>query len=190
MKKYINILLFQLVLVLLFSCSSDKGGGEYDFRNTSWGMSQEQVKESESEPPTEELPNVITYVSEFEGMPAVIGYLFDDGKLTRAGYVVTKSHEEPNMYVNDFVKLRDFHTMKYGRPAYDTVNWNEGAESDIKTEDYPQAACDGQLQYTAGWETQGSLVKLMLHGREGKCELGVMYDSKQYYVVPEVKEKQ
>lgn len=189
MKKYIIILLFPLLSILSFGCSADQVSDEPDFRNASWGMTQEQVKETESSPPTEELPNVITYVSEFEGMPAVIGYLFDDGKLTRAGYVMTESYDEPGMYVNDFNKLRDLHTTKYGTPAYDTLNWKEGAESDINTYDYPKAACDGELQYMAGWDTRGSLVKLMLHGRDGKCELGVMYESKQYYLKPVMIEK-
>ncbi len=184
MKKYIIILLFTVVSILTYGCSTDekindKSDG-LDFRNTSWGMTQEEVKATESIPPTDEQPTVITYVSEFEGMPSVIGYLFEDGKLTRAGYVMTKSYEEPGMYVGDFNKLRDFHTTKYGKPAYDSVNWKEGAESDIKTEAYPQAACDGDAQYMAGWLTEGSMVKLMLHGRDGKCELGVMYESKQY----------
>jgi|GEM_PF-1194279 len=194
MKKLIIVLLFPVVSILALGCSIDEelknSSDRFDFRQAFWGMTQEKVKETESGVPTEEMPDVITYVGEFEGMPVLIGYLFEEDTLTRAGYVMTDSYPEPEDYVRAFSKLRDFYTMSYGRPSYDMVNWEEGVQSNIKTEAYAQAACDGEVQYLAGWGTQGSMVRLKLHGRDGKCELGVMYESKKYYVGPEMKQKE
>ena len=194
MKKYIVILLFSVVSMLALGCSVDEEmkvrSDKVDFRQASWGMTQEEVKETENSVPTEEMPNVITYVNEFEGIPVITGYLFEDGKLNRAGYVMTNSYPEPEDYVRDFNKLRDSYTASYGRPSYDMLNWKEGAQSDIGAKAYAQAACDGDVQYLAGWDRDESVVRLMLHGRDGKCELGVMYESKQYYINPEVKQKE
>jgi hypothetical protein len=194
MKRYIIILLFPVVSILALGCSIDEElkdkSDRFDFRQTNWGANHERVKGSESSAPTDENTDVITYVGEFEGMPAIVGYLFQDEKLTRAGYVMTKSYQEPEMYVRDFNKLRDFYTMTYGKPSYDMVNWNEDAQSNIKTDAYAQVACDGDVQYLAGWGTQGSMVRLMLHGKDGKCELGVMYESLRFYVGPEMKKKE
>lgn len=188
MKTNTIIFLISVLLVLSYGCSvGDEPTGRsdrFDFRQINWGATLEKVKETESTAPTEENPSVITYIGELEGMPAIIGYLFQENKLTRAGYVMTESYQEPEMYVRDFNKLREYYTMSYGRPSYDMVNWKEGVQSNIETDAYAQAACDGDAKYMAGWGTEGSMVKLMLHGRDGKCELGVMYESKHFYVGP------
>lgn len=186
----ILILLFAVLSFAAYGCNRSGEDERFDFRNTHWGMSQEKVKASEATPPGDVRPEVITYSGEFEGRPAIVGYLFDDGKLVRAGYLMTESYDTPEAYVENFNSLRDYYTQAYGRPSYDALSWKEGASQAMGPGKFPEAACKGDLQYLAGWGTHGSMVRLKLQGAGGKCELGVMYESKHLYVIPEMEEKE
>ena len=193
MKKYILMALVLTLQLVIYACSFDeevRRSDRYDFRNVHWGATSEKVKESETEDPTDVQANVITYSGELDGMPAIVGYLFEEDKLVRAGYVITEAHEEPSSYVQGFNKLRDFYTSTYGRPAYDIVDVEGDTQENIRTDAFAEAACEGRAQYLAGWGTDGSMIRLKLHGRDGSCELGVMYESKHFYVAPELKERE
>lgn len=194
MKTNIIIVLLTVLSIFTYGCSvdDDRPGStdKFDFRNTYWGMTHQKVKESEDGTPDNEKTEVITYSGEFEGMPAIIGYLFEDGKLVRAGYLMTESYGEPELYMKDFDSLKDYFTRTYGKPEYDMGNWREGVEPSKRPDEYLDAVCGGDLQYLAGWGTDSTMVRLKLQGNAGKCELGVMYESKQWYVTPEVKQKE
>jgi len=190
MKINIIIVFLTVLSIFTYGCKRSEESEKFDFRNVYWGMSQENVKESEAMAPGEEKPGVITYIGEFEGKPAIIGYLFEEGKLARPEYLMTESYDEPAVYVQNFNSLKDYYTKTYGSPTYDTVNWKEGASQAMGPGKFPEAACKGDLQYLAGWGTHGSMVRLKLQGNKGKCELGIMYESKQWYVIPEMKEKE
>ena len=194
MRTYILFLLLPVVIIISYGCKIDEEissrSDRFDFRQSFWGMNQERVKETESSSPTDEKPNIITYDGEFQGMPVIVGYLFEEDKLVRAGYLMTEKYDEPDLYLQDFFTLRDYYTNKFGRPSYDTMNWRSDVESNVKAGSYAQSACNGELRYLAGWGTHGSMVRLKLHGSDGKCELGVMYESKHYYVAPEMKKKE
>ena len=106
MNINIIIVLLAALCVFTYGCNRSGDGEKFDFRNAHWGMSPEKVKESEAMAPGDEKPGVITYSGEIEGKPAIVGYLFDDGKLVRAGYLVTESYDTPEAYVQNFDSLK------------------------------------------------------------------------------------
>ena len=133
MKKFLLLVFAAALGFAAVSCrdgkdSKTKEGGEFSFRKTTWGMSREQVKASEDTTPTGDNPEVITYRGEVEGIPAIVGYLFDGDKLTRAGYLMQGSYEDPNSYISDYNKVKDFLINEHGTPAQDEVVWAEGEE--------------------------------------------------------------
>ncbi len=161
--------------------SKTKEGGEFSFRKTTWGMSREQVKASEDSAPTGDKPDVITYRGEIEGIPMIVGYLFDGDKLVRAGYLMQGSYDDPNSYISDYNKVKDFLIKEHGTPAQDEVVWAEGEEVE-DTGKFGESVCGGKLRYTTIWADGVTVIKENLYGENGKCNHGVMFESVEFSI--------
>ncbi len=186
MKKFLLLAIAAGLGLAAVSCrdgkdSKTKEGGEFSFRKTTWGMSREQVKASEDSVPTGEMPEVITYRGEVEGIPVIVGYLFDGDKLTKAGYLMQGSYEDPNSYISDYNKVKDFLIIGHGTPAQDEVVWGEGE----KVEDpgkLGESVCGGKLRYSTIWADGVTAIRHSLDGEAGKCKHGVMFESMEYHI--------
>jgi len=116
MKK---IVLGTLMLLLTsFICVSQ------DFRGATWGMSQIQVKSSESIRPIIETSDLITYKTTLAGFETYVGYVFAKGKLVRAKYVLTETHSNKNDFLTDYDSLNELLKKKYGPPIENETIWN------------------------------------------------------------------
>ena len=186
MKKFLLLVFAAALGFAVVSCrdgedSKTKEGGEFSFRKTTWGMSREQVKASEDGVPTGEMPEVITYRGEVEGIPVIVGYLFDGDKLIKAGYLMQGSYEDPNSYISDYNKVKDFLINEHGTPAQDEVVWGEGE----KVEDpgkFGESVCGGKLRYLTIWVDPVTVIRESLDGEDGKCKHGVMFESVEYSI--------
>jgi hypothetical protein len=181
MKKFLLLVFAAALGFAAVSCrdgkdSKTKEGGEVSFRKTTWGMSREQVKASEDSAPTGEKPDVITYRGEVEGIPVIVGYLFDGDKLIKAGYLMQGSYEDPNSYVSDYNKVKDFLINEHGTPAQDEVLWGEGEEVE-DPDKFGESVCGGKLRYSTFWADGVTVIRQSLDGEDGKCKHGVMFES-------------
>ncbi len=182
MKKFLLLVFAAALGIGAVSCrdgkdSKTKEGGEFSFRKTTWGMSREQVKASEDATPTGDNPEVITYRGEVEGIPAIVGYLFDGDKLVRAGYLMQGSYEDPNSYISDYNKVKDFLINEHGTPAQDEVVWGEGEEEVEDPGKFGESVCGGKLRYSAIWADGVTVISESLDGENGNCNHGVMFES-------------
>ncbi len=187
MKKVLLLAFIGAIGIAALSCRDVRkiDEGEFNFRKTTWGMSRDQVKASESDTPTEDRPEVVTYTGEYGGIPSIIGYMFEGDKLVRAGYLMRSTSEDPESYVGDYEKVKENLIKEYGAPAEDKVDWGEGEELQYK--DKPGAAvCGGKLAYSASWVKDGTVIKETLGGVEGKCRHGVMFESIELYLKPKL----
>jgi hypothetical protein len=181
MKKFLLLVFAAALGFAAVSCrdgkdSKTKEGGEFSFRKTTWGMSREQVKASEDSAPTGDKPDVITYRGEVEGIPVIVGYLFDGDKLIKAGYLMQGSYEDPNSYVSDYNKVKDFLINEHGTPAQDEVLWGEGEEVE-DPDKFGESVCGGKLRYSTFWADGVTVIRQSLDGEDGKCKHGVMFES-------------
>jgi hypothetical protein len=103
-----------------------------DFRNAFWGMTQEQVKSTESVTPAEirqigeEV--VVKYDAPLEdGVPRRLIYIFAKDKLVRAKYIFDQEHEELNDFILDFRTAEPPLREKYGKPASEHAVWENDA---------------------------------------------------------------
>lgn len=181
MTKFLLLVFAAALGFAVVSCrggedSKTKEGGEFSFRKTTWGMSREQVKASEDSAPTGERPDVITYRGEVEGIPVIVGYLFDGDKLIKAGYLMQGSYEDPNSYISDYYKVKDFLINEHGTPAQDEVVWGEGEEVEDPGK-FGESVCGGKLRYSTIWADSVTLIRESLDGEDGKCKHGVMFES-------------
>ncbi len=186
MKKFLFLVFAAALGFAAVSCrdgkdSKTKEGGEFSFRKTTWGMSREQVKASEDSAPTGDKPDVITYRGEIEGIPVIVGYLFDGDKLIKAGYLMQGSYEDPNSYVSDYNKIKDFLIDEHGTPAQDEVVWAEGEEVDDPGK-FGESVCGGKLRYSTFWADGVTVIRQSLDGEDGKCKHGVMFESVEYSI--------
>src|SRR5208283_3101643 len=70
-----------------------KAAPEFDFRQTKWGMSKEQVIATEGKPASDE-PEKLLYETKVTGLKAAMTFDFCDGKLARAGYALMEKYAE------------------------------------------------------------------------------------------------
>jgi hypothetical protein len=186
MKKFLLLVFAAALGFGAVSCrdgkdSKTKEGGEFSFRKTTWGMSREQVKASEDATPTGDNPEVITYRGEVEGIPVIVGYLFDGDKLTRAGYLMQGSYEDPNSYISDYNKVKDFLINGHGTPAQDEVVWAEGEEV-ADPGKFGESVCGGKLRYSTTWADGVTAIRESLDGENGNCNHGVMFESVEFSI--------
>ena len=119
MKAKLIALAFALVALESFT---------FDFRNTSWFMSQEQVVASESdtqytESDSEDGIHTVMYDVQVEESYGFLAYYFMDGKLVAGQYLLFGTEEEVAKIFEESV---DFLKTKYGKPNDITeseANW-------------------------------------------------------------------
>ncbi len=121
-------------LSLLFSTTS-WGGTEYDFRNTRWGMTKEEVKASESEKLLKEMKfdekevvsygfdEVIIYAGKTASINVQIHYCFLNDHLIHAAYILAEQYEDKTLYITVFDRLRETLTEEYGSPVVNDEIW-------------------------------------------------------------------
>jgi hypothetical protein len=188
-----NILLIVLAAFLAVAAVSCKGGdskdgkqpeaAKFDFRKAVWGMNHEEVKATEDMPPTGERAELITYRDDFDGMDAIVGYLFDGDKLIRAGYLIQNPYEDHGKYIADYDRVKEQLIKDYGSPAQDNMVWSPGHEETDPAK-YGESVCAGKLRYVTMWFNARTQIRETLDGEDGKCRMGIMFESIEMYVKP------
>ena len=134
--------------------------GSSTFRRTMWGMSSEEVADSES---FAEDPGVLV-TGTLAGFTVHIGYVFADDKLVGANCRLAENHTEKSNFAADFDSLKSELTRRYGEPLRDELVW-----TDDQFKDYPQfygaTICLGHLVAETQWETDRTIISLVMKGR-------------------------
>lgn len=191
MKRAILLLFVLTLSITVFACSKDEDGdtatkSAADFRNARWGMTPEEVKASEKLMPTTDRPELVTYRGDYDGMVALIGYEFENNELVRAGYLITVNYNDPNYYIKDFDSLKQKLIEKYGGPTSDEITWKKGETAEEDPDKFGKAVCAGKLRYYTLWQTERNFIKLRLDGQDGKCQLGIQFESIDLFVIPAI----
>lgn len=149
------------------------------FRNTHWGMSREEVKNSEDLELVREQEDVLMYQTNLSGFKAFIGYIFTNNKLTRAKYLITETHSNENDHISDYNDLNDLLEKKYGEPIEKDKHWKD----DLYKDDYSDwgfAVSLGHLAYFTKWETESSYIVHALSGENYEISHQIEYGGKEY----------
>ena len=105
------------VLILLIGINlSYAGKKEFHFRNANFGMTKQQVKDSEEGKPLEEENNRLTYIDDLLGFKVHVSFQFIDNKFFRGTYLFDQEYTNDNRYIEDFRKIKLALKDKYGRP--------------------------------------------------------------------------
>ena len=179
MKKNITISLIMISIVVILSVILIFSEQKYDFRNTNWGMSKGQVKATEDKKPDFEDDTTLGYEVKIEGSNFSCIYSFLEDKLYNSGYFFTGKHTNKNLYIDDYEKLKETLTKKYGKPTKDIPGFwkNDLYKSDKRS--WGMAVSVGHLVYGTSWETPTTKISLMLSGDNFKISMVVSYTSKE-----------
>lgn len=146
-----------------------------DFRNTKWGMTKEQVKNSEEISIFDEDDSNLLYEGlTVSNMNASLMYTFDSDHLYRGFYKFEESHTSYNLYITDYENLVKALTEKYGAPKWDRTKWIDNLWEGDKN-DLGMAVATGGLIYGALWETPTTKITVNLIGDNFDIRLTCTY---------------
>ncbi len=191
----IKYLLLVLLTLLTYSCSNNplnqsdqteetgastaqRSGDGYDFRAVKWGMSKEEVMQSEEGEPIFKSDTRINYTAQTMGLESRIGYTFNsDDELIRGNVFVLWAPEDKNKYIENYKKIQKEFKKKYGKTSIDTVQHKDPSQN-IDPES-AEAVCNGQLLYATQWDLPESSVQLLLRGQNSECVITMTFVSKE-----------
>ena len=185
MKKIIIPLFIIVYLVLVsFAC-----GDEFDFRQTKWGMTQQQVIKSENGTPIAHDNNNIYYETRVLGRSILLSYEFINNNLIRTVYSNKDIHTNLNEFISDYEAFKEVISKKYGEPKLAKTMWkNELYKND--PENYGLAVSVGHLAFGSIWETDRTDIQSTLSSANFKITHLVVYTGKDMKKVIESKESQ
>lgn len=155
-----------------------------DFRNTFWGMTREEVKQSEPGAPESESRTHLSYKDLVLDLNTVVGYHFIDNSLVEAGYAFRAKFDSDGLYINQYVLLKDHFCQFYGLPIIDE-DINTLCTSCEEDED----ECNESLMLLTEWLTDRSIIRMILMGDSDRCEFGVLHRSRGHIRVIEDTER-
>ena len=119
MKK---ILIFWLVLLFIIVFTGT-GLAETDFRNVTWGMSQEEIIEVEGTP-VESSDKKLIYNIEISGVDLVLVYEFIEDILVKSKFVNNENYMDDSHYYDDYKTLNNSLERVHGNPNEEIANWD------------------------------------------------------------------
>ena len=167
----------------------------YDFRNTRWGMSKEDVLGSEPGEPVVKIDTQIGYFTEILDKNIYVAFIFDDEHLVSALYALRDTREKLDDSFKDFEDFKKILIMKYGEPnAGQGDIWADpsfGDEDTLKAllldrSKYEAALRQGQILHAAMWKADKTWIKVALSKMmEGhNCGVTVEYKSVRHLTDP------
>jgi hypothetical protein len=153
-----KIILFLFIIYPTTVFAEDfANGNKFDFRKTTWGMTQAQVKKSEEISIHDSSDKKLIYQTVISQKDANAEYNFSNGKLTQASYIVNEGYYDPARNYDDFIMFDKVLTKKYGKPT-SAEKKGVGTESIRKSLSEPVAMSLGYLILTTTWDLKRSSI--------------------------------
>jgi len=152
---------------------------KFDFHETRWGMTKEQVKADKSTEIAYENNTAILYYGKVAGMKAATYYTFEEGVLVGTMHHFTEKHIDDNNYISDYKKVKDILVQKFGLPIRDEQQWSNDQYKD-NSRDWGFAVRSGDLILRSGWETETTKIGLGLYIENHEIIHGIFYTNKKF----------
>ncbi len=142
-----------------------------------WGKDKGAVLEAEGRPvgqETVEGVEIVTYKRRVMGRRCLLEYVFDNERLAATRLSLLDNFADKNRYIEDYLKLKDFAVSKLGSPVDDQVVWQD---SSLRNDDrlWGRALSQGQLEFRAHWDTDGTDVRMKLVGGGNQIAFGAEF---------------
>lgn len=150
-----------------------------DFRNTKWGMSKEEIKQSENAVVYDEDNKGMSYSVTVQGFDAKLIYQVNEkNELYSAGYIFKQQHTNENQYLFDYRQLYETLCEKYGenKTFMDGMYWYDTFYK-YDSDDWGLAVSLGDMQISHVWFTPTTRVGMLLSGDNFEINLVILYES-------------
>lgn len=189
MKKILSCVLM-LCLILMSACAFAEEPTDTaetmeilpDFKSFYWGDSKETVVKTEGTPLHEGKMTAldaeyIVYETTAVGLDVLLGHYFCDDGLFQVRYILTETHSNEALYINDYETFRDALTKKYGKPLLDYENWTNDSKKNYYADDKGSALCYGYLTYSTLYCTDRSCIQMGMSADNYDITMTVDYNS-------------
>lgn len=182
-------LFFLIYIVGLLTPLKSGWGEDYSFRNTSWGMTKQDVTASENKmDPVEINENTIRYKTQLLGKNVELIYLFSQNQLAKAAYRLDDNYLNSGHFLNTYRKFKAALTQKYGPPTKDSTHWLNDTFRNVSHKK-GLALSLGHTEYFANWETTISKIGIRLEAENYSILCLIEYWSKELpYLAGEIKQ--
>lgn len=167
------------LLIILFVGVVSVTNAQNNFRDTEWGMSAEKVKQSEDGDPALENEESIGYFGSVASLDVIIAYYFVENKLYKGAYIFNEDHTNKNLYLEDYLEIKEILTEKYGEPLRSEVEWNDDLYKDDVSE-YGLAVSIGHLKMFSIWSLDDIVIEHRIEGDNYEIRHNVVYTSVKY----------
>ena len=150
-----------------------------DIRVAKWGDSKKDIINKEGKDNLSTNPDVYMFEDKIAGFPCIVGYVFVDDKLTMLKYILTQKHSNSNDFIDDYNKLVDLLSKKYGEPYFNMPTWKNTLFKN-EPSSYGLAISAGHLEYNAAWDLPKEKIDVFLDGENYDINFVIQYVSKQY----------
>lgn len=167
------------------------------FRETLWGMSQEQVKKIEKsefmkkEHSKSSGLDILIYKEKAGELDCILGYYFAENQLVEGRYVFIEKHFNKNLFIHDFKKVKEQLIEKYGMPKEDETIWRNDLYKDDPSH-WGTAVSIGHLVFETTWKLPETKITLQCYGDNFEVNHRLSYISeinKHKELVKKAKEK-
>jgi len=177
-------LIFAICIAGLLAPLSVSWGENDSFRNSKWGMTQEEVTALEVKmDPVEVNKNTIRYKTQILGKNVELIYLFSQDKLAGAAYKLDDNYLNSNHFLNTYQQFTAALTQKYGPPGEEKINWLNDQFKNVNQK-RGLALSLGHTEYFASWETASSIIRSILKEKNHDVLCLIEYRDKGYPNVP------
>ncbi|MFT3704849.1 MAG: hypothetical protein QM802_20960 [Agriterribacter sp.] len=173
MKKYIVILVGMIAI-------NAAAHAQNDFRGFAWGNGTNKIQQEESATLTNKIKNnELVYQDVLGGADCNVFYIFnDDDKLESGMYIFTKKYSNPQLYLQDYEAFKSLLLQKYGQPISEKESWANNTKAAEK-HNYGQAIADGDLSLHTVWNTDRSVIQIILvHNSDKQPVLQIHYTAR------------
>ena len=150
---------------------------EFDLRKLKWGMTIDEVLESETLKVDAKVGGQLKYSAVIDNIDFTLLYTFKDGRLYKAVYTCKETYVNKNDYITDFNNLKGKLEKKYGTPKSTGLAW-KGEKYKANEADWGKAVSEGQLDYHTRWQNDRSTIDLKLTGSSFKCQMDITYEAR------------
>ncbi|OBQ55249.1 hypothetical protein [Halodesulfovibrio spirochaetisodalis] len=160
----------------------------FSFRKTNWGMTKQEVKQSETANLVTELGDALMFEDYLLQREYEIIYVFVKNKLVRAKYVLKDKYSNENMYLFAYREMSNVLTKKYGTPIGDEKFWSNSLYKD-DIEKHGFAVSIGHLLQYQEWVLPETDISLNMQGNNYEVRCAVEYKSTKFRSLEEALEE-
>lgn len=172
--------LFDLVNSVLIQGEEKSARVEYaprKFDEMKWGMTKKQVLEMEGRPSRQEKKgglDIMSYQQKIINIDCTIDYIFAANKLSRTLFRFQNNYEDKNTSLEDYQKVKQALTQRFGRPVEENMNWLDPTYKDNFSA-WGEAVSLGVLELKSRWLTPQTEILARLAGAQSEILLTVEY---------------